>query len=144
MSGRGREQRIWRQLANTSRSWKPRSASSRLTSIFFGKPCGESGKHASRATRLAGRRAGGAGVYAVIKAMTPPLPQGKRTIERMCRLAGVNRAGYYRHWAASEPLQEETTIRDAVQLIALANRRYGYRRVAQQLRRDGFVVNHKR
>jgi transposase InsO family protein len=76
--------------------------------------------------------------------MTPPLPQGQRTIERMCCLAGVSRAGYYRHWAASEPRQEETTIRDAVQRVALANRRYGYRRVAQQLRRDGFVVNHKR
>jgi putative transposase len=76
--------------------------------------------------------------------MTPPLPQGKPTIERMCRLAGVSRAGYYRHRAVSEPRQEETAIRDAVQRAALANRRYGYRRVAQQLRRDGFVVNHKR
>ena len=26
------------------------------------------------------------------------LPQGELTIERMCVLAGVSRAGYYRHW----------------------------------------------
>jgi transposase InsO family protein len=76
--------------------------------------------------------------------MMPPLPQGQANVERMCRLAGVSRAGYYRHRAVSPPRQEETTIRDAVQRVALANRRYGYRRVAQQLRRDGFVVNHKR
>src|SRR6202795_4618247 len=28
--------------------------------------------------------------------------------------------------------------------MRLTNRRYGYRRIAAQLRRDGFVVNHKR
>lgn len=35
-------------------------------------------------------------------------------------------------------------VRDAIQRIALANRRYGYRRIAAQLRRDGLVANHKR
>jgi putative transposase len=72
------------------------------------------------------------------------MQQGKLTVDRMCRLAGVSRAGYYRHWAASAPRQEETAIRDAVQRTALANRRYGYRRIAAQLRRTGLVVNHKR
>jgi transposase InsO family protein len=62
----------------------------------------------------------------------------------MCALAQVNRTGYYRQWAASAPREEETALRDAVQRLALANRRYGYRRIAAQLRRDGFVVNHKR
>jgi putative transposase len=76
--------------------------------------------------------------------MTPPLPQGQITVERMCKLAGVNRAGYYRHWAASAPRQEETVIRNAVQRVALAHRRYGYRRITEQLHRDGLVVNHKR
>src|SRR5258708_33026908 len=76
--------------------------------------------------------------------MTPPLPQGQTSVERMCRLARVSRAGYYRHWAASAPRQEETAIRDAVQRVALANRRYGYRRIAKELHRDGLVVNHKR
>jgi putative transposase len=76
--------------------------------------------------------------------MTPALPQGQLTVERMCRLAAVSRAGYYRHWAASAPLQEETAIRDAVQRTALANRRYGYRRITRELHRAGLLVNHKR
>jgi putative transposase len=62
----------------------------------------------------------------------------------MCVLAGVSRAGYYRHWAASAPRQEETGVRDAIQRLALAHPHYGYRRIAAQLRREGFAVNHKR
>ena len=76
--------------------------------------------------------------------MTTLLPQGEPTIARLCALAGVSRAGYYRHWAASAPRQEETWVRDAVQRVALANEKYGYRRVAWQMRREGLVVNHKR
>jgi transposase InsO family protein len=66
------------------------------------------------------------------------------TVERMCAVAGVSRAGYYRHWRASAPRQEETGVRDAIQRAALANRRYGYRRIAAQLRREGLAVNGKR
>ena len=76
--------------------------------------------------------------------MITPRPQGALTIARMCALAGVSRAGYYRHWNVSAPRQEETAVRDAIQRVALANRRYGYRRIAAQLRRDGLVANHKR
>ena len=76
--------------------------------------------------------------------MTSPRPQGELTVERMCVLARVNRAGYYRHWKVSAPRQEETAVRDTIQRVALANRRYGYRRIAAQLRRDGLVANHKR
>ena len=35
-------------------------------------------------------------------------------------------------------------MRDRIQRIALASRRYGYRRVTVELRRQGFVVNHKK
>ncbi|MDA1316276.1 MAG: IS3 family transposase [Acidobacteria bacterium] len=35
-------------------------------------------------------------------------------------------------------------LRDRLQRIALGNRRYGYRRVTAELRRQGFVVNHKK
>jgi putative transposase len=76
--------------------------------------------------------------------MTSPRPQGELTVERLCMLAGVSRAGYYRQWAACCPCEEEAAARDLVQRAALANRRYGYRRIAAQLRREGFVVNHKR
>jgi putative transposase len=35
-------------------------------------------------------------------------------------------------------------LRDVLQRLALANRRYGYRRLGVLLRREGFAVNHKR
>jgi hypothetical protein len=76
--------------------------------------------------------------------MTSPLPQGNPTIGRMCALASVSRAGYYRHFEASAPRQEETGVRDAIQRLAVANRHYGYRRITELLRREGFAVNHKR
>lgn len=34
--------------------------------------------------------------------------------------------------------------RDAIQRIALKNRFYGYRRIRKELRKEGFVINHKR
>ena len=76
--------------------------------------------------------------------MTTSLPQGEPTIARMCSLAGVSRAGYYRQWAASAPRQEETAVRDMIQRVALVEKHYGYRRVAVELRRAGVCVNHKR
>ena len=62
----------------------------------------------------------------------------------MCLLAGVSRAAYYRAWGCSDPLREETALRDVVQRLALANRHYGYRRIGALLRREGWCVNHKR
>jgi transposase InsO family protein len=77
--------------------------------------------------------------------MTSPLPQGGLPVERLCALAGVSRAGYYRHWQDSAPRREEVAVRDAIQRVALANRRhYGYRRIAAELRREGLAVNRKR
>lgn len=70
--------------------------------------------------------------------------QGMTGVERMCRLAGVSRAGYYRHWQASSPRREEAGLRDAIQRLALANPHYGYRRIAVLLGREGWRVNHKR
>jgi transposase InsO family protein len=64
--------------------------------------------------------------------------------DHLCRLAGVCRSGYYRQWQAIAPRQEETNLRDAVQRLALANRRYGYRRISALLHREGWNVNHKR
>ena len=62
----------------------------------------------------------------------------------MCGLAGVSRAGYYRHWLASKPKQEETALRDEIQRLALAERHYGHRRITVQLQRSGWAVNRKR
>jgi len=76
--------------------------------------------------------------------MTAPLSQGEIGIERMCRLAGLSRAGYYRHWRASAPRREEMALRDAIQRLALGNRHYGYRRIAALLGQEGWKANHKR
>ena len=78
--------------------------------------------------------------------MTSCIPQGCATsIERLCRLAGVSRAGYYRFWRRSAPRQLDTTVRDAIQRLALANGPHrGYRLITFQLRQEGLVINHKR
>jgi putative transposase len=71
--------------------------------------------------------------------------QGKLTVERMCQLAGVSRAGFYRHLVEVEPDEEEMELRDAIQRIYLEHRRhYGCRRITAQLRHSGMLVNRKR
>jgi transposase InsO family protein len=62
----------------------------------------------------------------------------------MCALAGVSRGTYYRGWGESAPGREETALRDAIQRLVLGHRWYGYRRITALLRREGWVVNHKR
>jgi len=71
--------------------------------------------------------------------------QGGLNIERMCQLAQVSRAGFYR-WLPEPPLvEEEMEVRSVIQQIALEHRRrYGYRRISAERRRRGMVVNHKR
>ena len=71
--------------------------------------------------------------------------QGKLSVERMCTLAQVSRAGFYRWLKTKEPAAEETAVRSAIQEIAVQHRRcYGYRRITAQLRQRGMVVNRKR
>lgn len=71
--------------------------------------------------------------------------QGGLSIERMCRLAGVSRAGFYRGLQERTPVEEDMEVRSAMQQIAVEHRRrYGYRRIAAELRRRGMRVNHKR
>ena len=66
--------------------------------------------------------------------------QGRLSIERMCVLAMVSRAGFYRSLQQRDPDVEEMELRSAIQAIAVEHRlRYGYRRVAA-----GFWANHKR
>jgi transposase InsO family protein len=71
--------------------------------------------------------------------------QGRLSIERMCQLAPVSRAGFYRSLREAHPLEEEMAVRATIQHIALTHRRrYGYRRITAELRRQGLLVNHKR
>ena len=71
--------------------------------------------------------------------------QGSLSIERMCQLAQVSRAGFYRSLQGRAPAQEEMEVRSTIQtIVGEHRRRYGYRRVTAELRRRGMVVNHKR
>jgi transposase InsO family protein len=71
--------------------------------------------------------------------------QGGLRIERLCQLAQVSRAGFYRSLQAHQPVEEDMDVRSAIQGIAVAHRRrYGYRRITAELRRRGMLVNHKR
>jgi putative transposase len=63
----------------------------------------------------------------------------------MCWLAGVSRAGYYRHLEITAPDEAEMAVRVLIQEVVLTHsRRYGYRRVTAELRRRDMIVNHKR
>jgi putative transposase len=71
--------------------------------------------------------------------------QGSLSIERMCQLAQVSRAGFYRFLQDLAPTEEDMDVRSAIQTIAVEHRRrYGYRRITAELRRRGMLVNHKR
>ena len=71
--------------------------------------------------------------------------QGELTVERMCILAAVSRAGYYRFLSPGvDSDEEESRLRDAIQREVMASRHYGYRRITRALRDQGWEVNHKR
>lgn len=70
--------------------------------------------------------------------------QGGLSIQRMCMLAGISRASFYRHWEKEEPSVAEMELRHTIQRLALAHRHYGYRRITVLLRREGFMVGRKK
>jgi putative transposase len=70
--------------------------------------------------------------------------QGSLGIDRLCDLARVSRATYYRHWKRSEPAQADVELRDRMQRICLRHKNYGYRRLQRELSKLGLVVNHKK
>lgn len=63
---------------------------------------------------------------------------------RMCELATVSRASFYRHWEAKAPTEAELALRDAIQRAAVGHRFYGYRRVAVLVQREGYEVGAKK
>jgi putative transposase len=66
------------------------------------------------------------------------------SLQRLCALAAVSRAGFYR-WRHTPPAQDaDIDLRDQIQRIALEWPCYGWRRVTAELRRRGWKVNHKR
>ena len=65
------------------------------------------------------------------------------SVRKLCQAVEVSRASYYRF--RSRPARgQDMELRSLIQRIALGRRRYGYRRVHQELRQRGHQVNHKR
>ena len=62
----------------------------------------------------------------------------------MCTLAGVSRSGFYRYPPDPPGPDRNMKLRDAIQRIALEFPSYGRPRMTAELRRRGWVVNHKR
>lgn len=59
----------------------------------------------------------------------------------------IPRSSYYQHLkkqSEPSPRAQDTDLRAAIEAICAEFPRYGYRRVTQQLKQDGWSVNHKR
>lgn len=84
-------------------------------------------------------------LFAVIEKMTRQEPQGEIiSVERLCIIAGLSRASYYRWLEPKLSAREDADLRDLIQRLALQRRFEGYRRITHRLRQEGHVVNSKR
>jgi len=75
--------------------------------------------------------------------LATPIP-----LQRLCKLALVTRAGYYR-WrekpADADPQPDrDLDLRDEIQRLALEYPSYGWPRITAELKRRGWKANHKR
>jgi len=75
--------------------------------------------------------------------LATPIP-----LQRLCKLALVHRAGYYRWREAAADADPQTDrdldLRDEIQRIALEYPSYGWPRITAELKRRGWKANHKR
>ena len=62
----------------------------------------------------------------------------------LCALFGVSRSWYYQKPGPDKKASEEVDLRDAIERIVLEFPGYGYRRVTQSLKRQGWTINHKK
>lgn len=76
--------------------------------------------------------------------MTAEAADSHADVQRLCRLAGLPRATYYRYLTRCDSKAVECDLRDLIQRICLKHIFYGYRRVTATLRRQGMIVNAKR
>ena len=71
--------------------------------------------------------------------LATPIP-----LRRLCRLAQVSRAGYYRWLEAWPAVDHDLDLRDEIQRIALEFPSYGRPRITEELKRRGWEVGPKR
>ena len=65
-------------------------------------------------------------------------------LKGLCELFGVSRSWYYEKPSEEHKAREDVALRDAIELIVLEFPGYGYRRVTEALRREGWTINHKK
>ncbi len=68
--------------------------------------------------------------------------EGLSSQRRACSLVELSRSSLY--YLPLRRAEEEAALRARIKQLARNKRRYGYRRVWMTLRREGWVVNHKR
>lgn len=66
------------------------------------------------------------------------------TLQRMCQVVGISRAGLYRFEPGRERGDTDMDLRDAIQRAALEFPSYGWPRMTAELKRRGWKANHKR
>lgn len=66
------------------------------------------------------------------------------SLKDLCELFSVSRSWYYERPTPEEKAHRGVELTDAIERIVLEFPGYGYRRVSAELRRRGWVVNHKR
>jgi transposase InsO family protein len=78
----------------------------------------------------------------MIPAVQSAFPQA--SVRQICPLLGLSRSGVYAARRRTAAAADAVTLRDAIERIVVESPGYGYRRVTQELRRQGCRVNHKR
>jgi putative transposase len=64
------------------------------------------------------------------------------SIRMLCGLLGIARSSYA--YVSQRDPRADLALRDAIEQVAVAYPRYGYRRITAQLARAGIIANHKR
>ncbi len=65
------------------------------------------------------------------------------SVARLCSSLSVNRAWYYARPPVAESCEKDILLRDEIENVAEKYPFYGYRRVTEELKRAGWVINHK-
>lgn len=78
-------------------------------------------------------------MIAVHYAQHPDVP-----LSHLCSALDVSRSWFYARPAAREPCAQAVALRARIEEIVLEMPGYGYRRVTEQLQKEGWTVNHKR
>ena len=71
---------------------------------------------------------------------------GKHSISMFLRIAGLSSSGFYK-WRKTDPhiqLDRINELKEHIQAVHAIRPQYGYRRITWALRREGFLVNHKK